>query len=335
MSKQVVISIIMPMFNVEKYVSAAIESVINQTFDNWELLIIDDGSTDNSYLIAKKYTHNDSRIKLFTKKNGGLSDARNFGLERVNGEFVHFFDSDDIIQLDFYEKLLSAINDGNYDFVICGYYKDVENLGNTIKSYPFSYRTIDSANINENQFFEFYSYLFNYAWNKVFRTSFLKQNGLLFKVGLSIIEDKEFMSKVIKFKPSFLIIDYIGYRYQIRNRFTLNNTLTPDFVKTHLSGIDIQNEIFNYFSSNTVLLNQQRGKLSIYTAMWIFYCISKSSVDKRSKMNDIKLVVNNGFITDYAKFYSPESIKDAFMQFLIKKRCFRTIYYIYKFCNYF
>ena len=330
MSKPLV-SIVMPMFNVEEYVSAAIDSVKKQTFENWELLIIDDGSTDDSNLIAQKYTQTDHRIKLFCKKNGGLSDARNFGLERASGEYVHFFDSDDIIQPDFYEKLLSAIIGNKYDFVICGYFKDVENLDGSINSYPFYYDLIDSQKINENQFFEFYDYLFNYAWNKIFKTSFRKNNGLLFENGLSIIEDKEFMSKVINFNPVFLIINYIGYRYQLRNRVTLNNKFTSDFVKTHLMGLEIQNKIFIHFCDNSVLLNQQRGKLAIHTAMWIFNSILKSSNNKKTKMNYIKLVVNNKFVNHFSKFYVSKSIKELLLRLLIRNKSFRLIYYLYKY----
>ena len=326
-----IVSIVMPMYNVEKYVSAAIESVLCQSLCDWELLVVDDGSTDNSNAVAQKYASLDRRIKVLHKENGGLSDARNYGLEHAHGKYIHFFDSDDLIQPDFYEKMLSAIIKGNYDFVICGYFKDVENIDGTINSYPFSYNTTDSSSINECQFFDFYDYLFNYAWNKVFSTLFLKQNRLEFKKGLSIIEDKEFMSKVMKYSPSFFIIDYVGYRYQLRNRITLNNQFTSDFVETHLYGIEIQNQLFNHFCKNEDVLNQQRGKLAIHTAMWIFNCISKSHESKKSKISYIKLVVEHSFINRYAKFYCSKELKGVLLRFLLGLKNPRLIYYIYKY----
>ena len=326
-----IVSIVMPMYNVEKYVSAAIESVLSQSFRDWELLIVDDGSTDNSNVVAQNYASFDKRIKVLHKENGGLSDARNYGLEHARGKYIHFFDSDDLIQPDFYEIMLSAIMNGNYDFVICGYFKDVENSNGSINSYPFSYTSTDSSSINECQFFEFYDYLFNYAWNKVFKTLFLKQNKLVFKKGLSIIEDKEFMSKVMKYSPSFLIIDYIGYRYQLRNRTTLNNQFTSDFVETHLYGIEIQDQLFNLFCNNEDVLNQQRGKLAIHTAMWIFNCISKSHENKKSKISYIKLVVEHSFINRYAKFYCSKEIKIVLLRFLLSLKSPKLIYYIYRY----
>ena len=95
MNKAPVVSIVMPTYNVEEYIASAIESVLVQSFSDWELLIVDDGSTDNSNAVAQKYSMQDKRIKVLRKENGGLSDARNFGLERACGKYVHFFDSDD------------------------------------------------------------------------------------------------------------------------------------------------------------------------------------------------------------------------------------------------
>lgn len=102
--KNPVVSIVMPTYNVEKYISAAIVSVINQTYSDWELLVIDDGSTDNSNSVAQVYANKDLRIKVIKKENGGLSDARNYGIDLAKGKYIHFFDSDDAVEPDFYEK---------------------------------------------------------------------------------------------------------------------------------------------------------------------------------------------------------------------------------------
>lgn len=90
MNKKPGISIIMPVYGVEKYLADAIESVLAQSYQDWELLIVNDGSTDNSYTIAKEYELKDVRITVFNKENGGLSDARNYGLQYAKGEYIHF-----------------------------------------------------------------------------------------------------------------------------------------------------------------------------------------------------------------------------------------------------
>ena len=112
------ISVIMPAYNTEKYVSEAIESICNQSYENWELLIVDDGSTDCTRNIIDKYAKKDSRIKVFHKKNEGVSIARNFALNQICGEYVTFIDSDDIYQMDRLKRMLHVFEQNtNCDIV--------------------------------------------------------------------------------------------------------------------------------------------------------------------------------------------------------------------------
>lgn len=113
------ISIIVPVYNVERYISRCIESLINQTYINIEIILVDDGSTDNSYNICEKYAKEDLRVKLFHKKNGGVSSARNIGLKNAKGEYITFVDSDDWVKDDMIEHLLKKLNDNNVDISIC------------------------------------------------------------------------------------------------------------------------------------------------------------------------------------------------------------------------
>ena len=102
------ISIIIPVYNIEKYIEKAIVSVVNQTCPDFELLLINDGSTDSSYEICKKWEEKDNRIKVISKENGGVSSARNLGMELAKGEYLFFLDGDDWIREDCFEKLLEA-----------------------------------------------------------------------------------------------------------------------------------------------------------------------------------------------------------------------------------
>jgi glycosyltransferase involved in cell wall biosynthesis len=116
---QGLVSIIMPAYNVEKYIGAAIESVINQTYANWELIIINDGSTDGTANVAKKMAEKNPRIKLYSQENGGIARARNKGLTFAQGEYIAFFDGDDLLKTEFLEKLIHAKDGAN--LVYCGY----------------------------------------------------------------------------------------------------------------------------------------------------------------------------------------------------------------------
>ena len=115
------LSIIMPAYNVEKYVGKAISSILSQDYKNLELLIVDDGSTDETAKIAKRYSANDVRAIVLSKQNGGLSDARNYGLERATGDYVLFVDSDDFIEPNTIGKLMKHSNDHALDVCIFGY----------------------------------------------------------------------------------------------------------------------------------------------------------------------------------------------------------------------
>lgn len=113
------ISVVIPVYNVQDYLSECLESVIHQTEENLEILVVDDGSTDHSYSIMEEYAKKDARIQLLQKENGGLSDARNYGLDHMHGEYVIFVDSDDRIALDMVEKLSVAIQTTNSQIAVC------------------------------------------------------------------------------------------------------------------------------------------------------------------------------------------------------------------------
>lgn len=121
------ISIIVPVYNVEKYLNKCIDSIINQTYKNIEIILVDDGSTDNSGKICDEYLLRDSRIKVIHKNNGGLSSARNEGINISSGEYIGFVDSDDWVEPNMYEEMYKKILYSNADIVDCGYWKEYEN----------------------------------------------------------------------------------------------------------------------------------------------------------------------------------------------------------------
>ena len=118
------ISVIVPVYKVEQYLPKCIESIINQTYQKLEIILVDDGSPDNCGNICEEYAKNDKRIKVFHKENGGLSDVRNYGIARANGEYLAFVDSDDWIDSDMYETLINLAEENKADIVNSGYYFD-------------------------------------------------------------------------------------------------------------------------------------------------------------------------------------------------------------------
>ena len=117
------ISVIVPVYNIEPYINQCIDSIIHQTYSNLEIILVDDGSPDNCPMICDEWTQKDNRIKVIHKENGGLSDARNAGLKLANGEYISFIDGDDCINLYFFEILLKTIQSEKSDIVQCEYIK--------------------------------------------------------------------------------------------------------------------------------------------------------------------------------------------------------------------
>lgn len=134
-NKKNLISVIIPVYNVEKFLPYCIESVLAQTYTNLEIILVDDGSTDNSSKICDEYKNKDTRIKVVRKQNGGLSSARNAGLDIATGDYIGFVDSDDTILPTMYEKLYNALVDNDAQVSICGYALVDENF-KEIKDYP-------------------------------------------------------------------------------------------------------------------------------------------------------------------------------------------------------
>ena len=136
MNNDILISVIVPIYNVEQFLSKCIQSIINQSYSRLEIILVDDGSTDDSPQICDEFKEKDKRIKVIHKKNGGLSDARNVGIEVASGEYIGFVDSDDYIDELMYEKLLNACIRNNSYISICG--RNIVNIDNDILCQQFT-----------------------------------------------------------------------------------------------------------------------------------------------------------------------------------------------------
>lgn len=116
MAKNIKISVIVPVYNVEKYIRQCLESIINQTYKNLEIIIVNDGTRDNSMKIVEEYL-SDERIRVINKENGGISSARNRGIEEATGEYVSFVDSDDWLEIDLYERIVQILEGNKVDII--------------------------------------------------------------------------------------------------------------------------------------------------------------------------------------------------------------------------
>ena len=173
------VSVIVPVYNVENYLDRCIKSLASQTYHNLQIILVDDGSPDNCPQICDEWANKDSRIKVLHKENGGLSDARNAGIEMATGEYISFVDSDDYVDLHFIELLLQTLLQENSDIVECKVVKFFENgsfetASDDLAIKEFSTEEALLALIEDNE-------LHQHVWNKLYKASLVKD--VLYPVG--------------------------------------------------------------------------------------------------------------------------------------------------------
>ena len=215
------VSIILPCYNVEKYIAKSIQSVLDQSYADFELLVVIDGSPDNSKAIAESFR--DDRIAIFEKTNGGLSDARNFGLDRSMGEFIYFMDSDDWIEPDLLLDNIAIIEEKDLDIIVFGYIQDDEDLdGKITKSKSLGPTKICLLKGRDKMPTDAHTIgILGYAWNKIYRKSLLCSNKIIFEKGTSLIEDILFNSQVYQKVNNICFNNRCYYHYLNRQIPTL------------------------------------------------------------------------------------------------------------------
>lgn len=205
------ISIIVPVYNVEKYISKCINSIINQTITDWELILIDDGSKDKSGLICDQFAINDTRIKVIHKDNEGVSKARNIGIDNANGEYICFIDSDDWIDSTFLEDFKTK--EFKCDFYISGALYDTYNKVYSYKKYNKIFCK-DKTSIRDEAFKQ--DLISNgYPWGKLYKTIIIKNNKLRFNENLTINEDHIFVFEFLSYINNLYITNSAGYHYTV------------------------------------------------------------------------------------------------------------------------
>ncbi|OAS85138.1 glycosyltransferase family 2 protein [Metabacillus litoralis] len=209
------VSVIIPVYNAEKYVAHCIESLLNQTLKECEFIFINDGSIDDSPKIIERYKNLDSRIRVINQNNQGVSIARNKGLEIATGEYIGFVDSDDYIEKDMYQILYNSVKKSDCDAIISNL-KSEMNGKMTITSYPFSYDTKFERDYIER---ELLPYLFqndnlNTAVNKLYRRKIINDNQVNFPEKVALGEDGMFNIRFFCIAKTFKYINYSGYHYR-------------------------------------------------------------------------------------------------------------------------
>lgn len=209
MSNQVKVSIIIPVYNVEQYISQCLDSLINQTLQEIEIICINDGSKDNSLNILNDYAKKDSRIKIINKKNEGLSCARNDGLKAASGEYIGYVDSDDWVAEDFYEKLFIAAKKYNAD-IAAG---NIVRCGKLVRKYRIKYEKEELLTDGLEKLKAAQIPKYNYVWNKIYKRETLLKLDIPFPAG-KVYEDIRWSIKVIYYLENLVTVPESNYYYR-------------------------------------------------------------------------------------------------------------------------
>ncbi len=233
MEDKFAVSVIVPAYNAEKFIAKCLESILAQTLHNIQIIVVDDGSKDNTRAILRKYAALDDRIILIEKdKNEGLSAARNSAMKVAEGEYIGFVDSDDWIDADYYEHLYTQGNKA--DMVVTGYCHDTMNeqrdelyVSRTVNM-PSDF--LDNKELIVRKSVQIDSMkMFAYTWNKIYRRSVINKTGLIFTAQV-LIEDYIFNTEIWNSLKTLSIVQMSGYHYVKASKDALTQKFLPDFM---------------------------------------------------------------------------------------------------------
>lgn len=282
------ISVIVPVYKAERYLPRCINSILNQSYKNFELILVDDGSPDNSGKICDDYALKDNRIKVIHKENGGVSSARNAGIDVATGEYINFIDSDDWITLDSLEKLLATIKNNDAQISIGNW----DRRRRVVQETAFKNLLIDFNNKVEDfqeDVFTLLNFSINAPWGKLYLTSIIKDNSIYFKNDIKYGEDTIFLFTYLKFCEKIATSTDIVYHYNLFNENSASIKYyeeEPDWINLvidskisfmKLKGVN-QLKIEEFSAKNAVIL------LNFLFAKYVKVFDRQTAIDKISKM---------------------------------------------------
>lgn len=316
------ISIIVPVYKVEKYLEKCVKSILKQTYTNLEIILVDDGSPDECGRLCDKLAKVDDRIKVFHKKNGGLSDARNYGVERASGEYIGFVDSDDYIHESMYEKLHEAIKKSGAEISECGVTRVYKNMVRPHYEGEDYFLILDKQEYLKEYLEN--SRLYGSAWCKLIHKDLAKK--IKFPTG-KIYEDAFYTLELLKNVDKFTVISGNYYYYYIRE----NSITTRPFSSKDMDYIEIMDRIRDYTLSNfprfkeQLLVRLTYAYLSIFNQLIVLdnYKTKKDYTVLKNKLKDnyFKVLVNKK---------APRNLKVAILLLSINEGLYKFILSKYK-----
>lgn len=316
-----VISVIVPVYNVEKVLYHCIDSILNQLFSDFELILVDDGSTDNSGKICDEYSEKDNRILVIHKPNGGVSSARNAGIEAAQGEYICFVDSDDYLESNYLKELIETKRKhADYDNIWCGFQTVEDYFGKNKKIVIAENDVGISCYTLENIMILHEKWLDASPCNKLFNKKIIQQYAIKFPENLSLGEDLLFNFEYLdRTQGTILVINQPLYNYIRDGKESLDNKYYPNLL-----------EIYRRLNSETERYAQKwklsDGQLQKMFSSFFFRLetVLRNTFNKNNNQSFIKKIKYNNEILKSADFQESMKKMDAFIhplyRFAYKKR---------------
>lgn len=322
------LSIIVPIYNTEKYLKQCIDSILAQTFKEFELLLIDDGSTDKSWEICCEYEKIDSRIKIYQKQNSGVSATRNFGLEKAKGEYISFCDSDDILDYRLYELLIKKMNMPSVDRV-CGGYKYLYDDGHTLFCKPRKkdgiYLRDDLLNIMIDDG-TLSGFLFSGVNNSIFRKEIIDEYIIRFDESIRYNEDSLFSFEyALHARGLYSYQSQALYSYRQHQFSATKKVVKNKYILLHqrLDEMQFDKEATNY--------RLQMKRREITELLWDILEISRDENGIKAIKQIKKLLSRGSIIENFETLDIPNmNCYKKVYYFLMKKKMAYTLYFITK-----
>lgn len=288
-----IISVIVPIYNVEKYLIRCISSIMEQTYQELEIILVDDGSPDNCGQICDEYATKDNRIKVIHKKNGGLSSARNAGLDIATGQYISFIDSDDYIEIDMYEKMFNYLNKHEADIVICEV-NDVDEENNILDK-KVIYTSKEPEVMNSTEVMRRYLMgEWTASWDKLYKRDLF--NKIRFPEG-KINEDVAIMLHVFEQTETVVYIKDTLYNYRQR----ANSITTSNFSVKKLDALENCINNLEYVKDKHPQLREEAEYMLVNCILWTSHMIGKQ--EQKSKyiegIKKIKKLLRHQIISIY------------------------------------
>lgn len=332
----------MPVYNVEKHLRKAVDSILSQTYGNFEIILVDDASPDGCPQICDEYAERYDNIKcVHHEKNQGLSGARNTGLKYVSGDYVTFMDSDDYVDSDLLEKVKASLDENAADCVVFGVREEYFNREDKpARVYELTYgeeKRISSKEETRTEVIRLEEKTFlGYAWNKFYKTELITQKNLTFEK-VTLIEDIVFNIRFFEDITSLNILNSAPYHYMKRIDGSLTNKFVKDYYSLHRRRVEMLLELYKDWNMCTDGVKTTLG--NIY-ARYIFSalqrnCDSRSELNGRDRRSFLKSIFNDGMFKELSPFINAGGYAGIIYGALKKQRTvlcllFARIIYIIK-----